>query len=106
MASDEVRNLCAGAVSYADAAQLILSHSESPGRDGLILPPHTLIGLAIELGFKAIYLFRYGDPRDLLKRRGRNDLSALRCKALEKGTSRASLDRPDHRHRRRKLRGA
>lgn len=52
MTTDEEKALYAGAVNYADAAQLVFAHPSSSGRDGLILPTHTLIGLSIELGFK------------------------------------------------------
>jgi hypothetical protein len=78
MASDNVRMLYAGAVNYADGAQLIISHSAAQGRDGLILPTHTLMGLAIELLFKAVFLHRVGDPKDLQKVSVRHNLNALR----------------------------
>lgn len=48
MNTDEEKALYAGAVNYADAAQLVFAHPSSSGRDGLILPTHTLIGLSIE----------------------------------------------------------
>jgi hypothetical protein len=78
MPSDEVTALYVGAANYADAAEIVLSSSLAAGRDGLILPTHTLIGLAIELGFKAIYVHRIGDDKELKKVGVRHNLVALR----------------------------
>jgi hypothetical protein len=85
MASDEVRNLYAAAVNYADAAQLIFPHRASDDRLGLILPTHTLIGLAIELGFKDIYLHLNGDPTKLRAPDVRHNLVSLRDITLRQG---------------------
>ena len=84
MVKEEIRMLYAGAVNYADAAQLVFAHPASEGRDGLILPTHTLLGLAIELGFKAVYLHSGGDPKELKKPAVRHNLIALRdlCSGL------------------------
>ena len=85
MLGDEVRMLYAGAVNYADAAQLVLAHEASRGRDGLILPTHTLMGIAIELLFKAVYLHRGGDETRLRRPEIRHDLFALQRLASEQG---------------------
>lgn len=78
MADEEVTALYAGAVNYADAAQLVFGNPSSVGREGLILPTHTLLGLSIELGFKAIFLNKGGDPKALKKVTVRHNLGALR----------------------------
>lgn len=78
MTTDEEKALYAGAVNYADAAQLVFAHPSSSGRDGLILPTHTLIGLSIELGFKAVFLHRGGDPKELKKVNVRHNLAEVR----------------------------
>ena len=85
MSTDEFRMLYAGAVNYADAVLIVHSHSASKGRDGLILPTHTLIGLTIELLFKAVYLRRGGEPKDLKKPKVRHNLVALQGLVLKQG---------------------
>jgi hypothetical protein len=84
MATEEERLLYAGAVNYADAAQIVISHPASD-RVGLILPVHTLLGLAIELAFKAVFLYLGGDAPELKKVRMRHNLAALRDECVKLG---------------------
>lgn len=85
MATDEEKALYAGAVNYADAAQLVFAHPAAAGRDGLVLPTHTLVGLSIELAFKAVFLHRGGDPKELKKIDVRHNLAELRDRCVSLG---------------------
>lgn len=79
MTTEEVRMLYAGAVGFVDAAQILFAHPETAKREGLILPTHTCLALAIEMGFKAIYLHRGGDLKAIEKNhKVRHNLGALR----------------------------
>ena len=81
MRTDEAYMLYAGALSYADGALIISQRTDLEGRDCLILPTHTLIGLAIEMAFKAVYLHKGGDPGALRKHDIRHGLQELRSLA-------------------------
>jgi len=81
----QVKNYYAGAVAYADAAQIVASDPRSAGREALILPVHTLIGLALELGFKAVWLHSGGNEKEIRKPEIRHSLARLRDKCLSKG---------------------
>lgn len=82
---DEPTLLYAGALNYLDAAILVLDNKKSTGRDGLILPTHTMIGLAIEMFYKAVYLKRGGDPQTLKGYQVRHNLKRLRQEAAGVG---------------------
>lgn len=85
MRTDEAYMLYAGALNYVDGAQIICQHPEFTGRDRLILPTHTLIGLAIEMLLKAVYLHKGGDPAILRKPNTRHGLQQLRSLASSVG---------------------
>lgn len=73
----EVRNLYAGAVAYADGASLISNSGLTSTRQALVLPTHTLLGMSLELGHKAIYTHLGGNPKILKQVSVRHNLAAL-----------------------------
>jgi len=81
----------AAAIAYADGAVILLAHPETAKRDYLILPSHTCIGLALELGYKAVFIHLGGDPKILKKIDVRHNLLALRDLCLELGFKSSSL---------------
>jgi hypothetical protein len=85
MPTDEVTYLYSGAVAYADAALLIDADLRSAGRDSLILPTHTLIGLSIEMLFKAIFLHNGGNEKALKGHTVRHNLKELRRLTRDQG---------------------
>lgn len=85
MASDEVANYFSSGRAYCDAAQIVFASAETLGRDYLILPTHTLLGVSLETLFKAILLHKGVTQKELSSLPLRHDLKALSARAKKEG---------------------
>lgn len=76
--SDEITKTYASGRAYMEAAKLIDDSEIATGRDYLIAPTHTCLGLAIELLLKSVAMHQGVDEKKLKGVTVRHDLEELR----------------------------
>lgn len=76
--SDAIKKTYASGRAYMEAAKLIDDSILSTGRDYLIAPTHTCLGLAIELLFKTVAMHQSVPEKTLMKKQYGHNLQALR----------------------------
>jgi hypothetical protein len=85
LTAEELKRLYGTGRAYRDAAALVDSNLQSAGRDYLLPPTHNLLGLSIELLYKAVLRKRRVSAKELRKRELGHDLLALRTRAKTEG---------------------